>query len=154
MMTELTRHIAVQGNKRRNEEEATRMASCASACLQRVEESRWQRRQERKDAVSGQEDGRHQTDYRVGKTGVLRVVKRAKEEKSSTVTRNVSAGKRQWCLGHGESIVLTLVWQNNVEATVNNTWQIPPFCHMLLVGAGVLDRTNGTHELFFPYNFR
>ena len=104
--------------------------------------------------MSGQEDGRHQTDYRVGKTGALREVKRAKEEKSSTVTRNVCASKRQWCLGNGESIVLTLVWQNNVEATVNNTWQIPPFCHMLLVGAVVLAGSNGTHEMFFPCNFR
>ena len=90
MMTEFIRHIVIQWNKREDEEEATRTASCASASLQRVKESRWQRRQERKDAVSGQEDGRHQTDYRVGIRGARGVAKRKRrEEKSSTVTRNV-----------------------------------------------------------------
>ena len=50
-----------------DEEEATRAASCASASLQRVTESRRQHRQERKDEVSGQKDKKHQADKRVGK---------------------------------------------------------------------------------------
>ena len=75
----------VQKNKWEDEEETTRAASCASASLQRVKESPCQRRQERKDAVSGQEDGKHQADYRVGKTEARGV----KKKKSSTVTRNV-----------------------------------------------------------------
>ena len=68
-------------------EEATRATSCASASLQRVRESRWQHRQDPKDAVSGQEDGKHQANYRVGKTGARRVERRTVQ--SSTVFRNV-----------------------------------------------------------------
>ena len=154
MMTELTRYIAVHGNKREDEEEATCTASCASVSLQCVKESRWQRRQERKGAVPVQEDGRHQIDYRVGKTGAPGLVKRAKEEKSSTVTHNVFVGKRQWCLGNGVFIVPTHMRQNNVKVTVNNTWTIPPFCHMPLEGAVVLDGTRGTHEKILPCNSR
>ena len=57
----------VQKNKWEDEKEATRAASCASASLQRVKESQWQHRQERKDAVSGQRDGNQREDYREGK---------------------------------------------------------------------------------------
>ena len=32
-------------------------------------------------------------------------------------------------------------WQNDVKASVDNTWQISPLRHMLLVGVFVLDRT-------------
>ena len=91
-------------------------------------------RQERKDAVSGQEDGKHREDYRVGKQ---------KHLKEKTVqTSATCGGKRQWCLGSLEPIVSSYVWQHDVKASVNNTWQISPFCHMLSVGAFVLDGTN------------
>ena len=51
--------------------------------------------------------------------------------------------QRQWCLGRSEPIVPSYVWQHDVKASVNNTWQMSPFCHMLLVRAFVLDGTNG-----------
>ena len=80
MLSELTRHIVVQKNKWEDEEEATRAASCASASLQRVKQSWWQRRQERKDAVSGQKDEKHQADCRAGKTGARGEKKREEEQ--------------------------------------------------------------------------
>ena len=52
-------------------------------------------------------------------------------------------GKRQKCLRSLEHVVPSHAWQNDVKASVNNAWQIWPFCHMLLVGAFVLDGTNG-----------
>ena len=52
-------------NKSRNiekkEKEETRSAACASASLPRVQEPGGSERQERKDAVSGQEDGNQET---------------------------------------------------------------------------------------------
>ena len=69
MLPELARHIVVQKNRWEDEEEATRAASCASASLQRVKESRWLHRQERKNAMSVQKDRKYQADNRVGKTG-------------------------------------------------------------------------------------
>ena len=55
----------------------------------------------------------------------------------------------QRCLGSEEPIVPSHAWQNDVKASVNNTWQISPFCHMLLVGAFVLDGSNSYHEESF-----
>ena len=84
-------HEAHHGSKEQweDEEEATRAASCKSASLQRVKESRWQHRQERKDAVSGQKDGEHQADKPRGQD---RSTRRKKEE-DSTVFRNVRGQK-------------------------------------------------------------
>ena len=65
MLSGLTRHIVVQRNK--------------WASLQRVKESWWHRSQERKDAVSGQEDGKHQADFRVGKREARGVEKEEEE---------------------------------------------------------------------------
>ena len=62
--------------------------STLSVSPQRVKESRYQCRHERKDAVSGHEDGRHQKDNRVGKTAV-----RQGNKKNSTDTHNVCAGE-------------------------------------------------------------
>ena len=113
-------HEAYRGSKeqREDEEEATRAASCANVSLQRVKESRWQHRQERKDAVSGQTDGKHQADNRV--TGA----RGGKKEEDSTVFRNTCGGKRQWCLGSEEPTVPSHAWQHDVKASVDNTWQI------------------------------
>ena len=68
-------------------------------------------------------------------------------KKKKTVQSSATCGgKRQWCLGSFERIVPSHAWQNDVKATVNNAWQISPFCQMLLVGAFVLDGTNGYHD--------
>ena len=75
-------------------------------------------RQERKDAVSGQEDEKHREDYREGKQ------KHMKEKQCRLPQRTVA--KRQWCLGSLEPIVPSYVWQNDVKDSVNNTWQISP----------------------------
>ena len=68
-------------------------------------------RQERKNAVSSQEDGKHKADYCGGK-------QEKEEEKNSTMF---------WELEAHCSIVR--VAKKNVKASVNNTWQISPFCH-------------------------
>ena len=94
----------------------------------------------KQDAVPGPEDGKHQADYRVGKTGG-RGGKRRKTVQSSATCGD----RRQWCLGSEKPIVPSHAWQNNVKASVDNTWQISPFRRMLLVGAFVLDGTNGYH---------
>ena len=61
------------------------------------------------------------------------------DEKRSSAT---CGGKKQGCLGSEEPIVPSYVWQNDVKASVDNTWQISPLCHMLLVRAFVLVGTN------------
>ena len=68
MLPELTRHIVVQKNKWEDEEEATRAASCASASLKRVKESRLAT-QTGAEERSVPKDGKYQADNRVGKTG-------------------------------------------------------------------------------------
>ena len=78
-------------------------------------------RQERKDAVTGQNDGKHQADNRVGKTGARGGKRRRTVQSSATC-----GGKRQWCLGSFEPIVPSHAWQNDVRASLDNTWQIPP----------------------------
>ena len=98
-------------------------------------------RQERKDAVSGQQDGKHREDYREGKHGH----KRRTKKKNSAVLQK-GGGKKQWCLGKSEHIVPSHAWQNDVKASVNNAWQISPFCRTPLVGAFVLDGTKGYHD--------
>ena len=102
-------------------------------------------RQEWKDAVSGQKDGTHQADNRVCKTGA-----RGGKRRTTVRSSAMCGGKRQWCLGSEEPIVPSHAWQNDVKASVGGTWQISPFRHMLLVGAFVLDGTNGYHEKIFP----
>ena len=51
-------------------------------------------------------------------------------------------GKRQGCFGSEEPIVPSHTWQNDVEASVDNIWQISPFGHMLLVVVFLFDGTN------------
>ena len=92
--------------------------------------------QERKDAVPGQ-------DNREGNRG-HKGKKKRKTVQSSITCRS----KRQWRLGSFEHVVPSHAWQNDVKASVNNAWQISPFCHMLLVGAFVLDGTSGKTEKF------
>ena len=58
-----------------------------------VSKSPGSKRQERKDAVSGHEDGRHQKDNCAGEMAV-----QGTKTKHSTDTHNICAGKRQWCL--------------------------------------------------------
>ena len=63
-------------------------------------------RQERKDAVSGQEDGKHQADYRVGKTGARGVKRRRTVHTSATC-----GDKRQSCLGSEDPFVTSHAWK-------------------------------------------
>ena len=94
-----------------------------------------------KDAVPGPEDGKHQADNRVGKTGA---------PEGKTVQSSETCGaKMQWYLGSEEPIVPSHAWENDLKASVDNTWQISPFRHMLLIGAIVLDGTNGYHKESF-----
>ena len=44
-----------------------------------------------------------------------------------------------------ESIFPSNTWQNNVKAPVDNTWQIPPLCHLLLLRSFVLDGNDNMH---------
>ena len=69
---------------------------------------------------------------------------RQEHEKESQFVQSSATcgGKRQWCLGSEEPIVPSHAWQNDVKASVDNTWQISPLCHMLSVRAFVLDGTN------------
>ena len=90
-------------------------------------------RQERKDAVSGQEDGKHREDYREGKHE--NGYKREKEKYS--LPQRVEA-KGNGAVGSFEHIDPSHAWQNDVKASVNNTWHISPFCHVLLVGLSCL----------------
>ena len=90
-------------------------------------------RRERNDEVSGQQDGKHREDYRVGKQEL--------KERKTVQFSATSGGKRQWCLGGEEPIVQSYVWQNDVKASVNKNWQVSQLCHMLLVKAVVLDGT-------------
>ena len=92
-------------------------------------------RQERNDAVSGQADGNHREDYRVGKQEHMR-------ERQFVQLSATCGGKRQWCLGSEEPMIPSHAWQNDVKSSMDNTWQISPLCHMLLVRAFVLDGTN------------
>ena len=81
---------------------------------------------------------------------ISRMQPSAREKEVQTVPSFASCGgKRQWCLGRSEHIVPVRLARNDVKASVNNTWQISPFCHVLLVGAVVLDGTNGQHEHSF-----
>ena len=67
-------------------------------------------RQERKDAVSDPEDGKHQADYRVGTTGATGVKRRR------TVQTSVTCGdKRQWCLGSEDPFVTSHPWKKRRE---------------------------------------
>ena len=127
-----------------SEEEATRAASCASASLQRVKESRWQQQTEakgrsvrprRRETTSRQTRGQNKST-------------RSKEKKNSADLATCG-DKRQWCLGSEEPFVASHAWKNDVKASVDNTWQISPFCHMPFVGAVVLDKTNGYQEESF-----
>ena len=59
-----------------------------------------------------------------------------KEEEQNSLPQRV-----EWCLGNEKLIVPSHAWQNDVKVSVNNTWQISPCRHMLLVGAFVLDGT-------------
>ena len=67
-------------------------------------------RQERKDAVSGQKNRKHQADNRVGKQEHLK-------GKKSADLRN----ERRQSNGALGPIVPSCVWQNHVKASVNNT---------------------------------
>ena len=73
--------IAVQRNEWEDEEEAPRAASCASASLQRVKESKWQQQTRSEGRSVSQEDGKHPEDYREGK--------RKHKKENSAVLRNV-----------------------------------------------------------------
>ena len=81
---------------------------------------------ERKDAVSGQEDGKHREDTREGNRRHKRDLNRKRKTVQSSAT-----------CGSFEHVVPSHAWQNDVKSSVNNAWQISPFCHMLFVGAFV-----------------
>ena len=135
-LSELTRHIVVQKNKWKDEEEATRAASCASASLQRVKESRWQQQ-------TGAEGRSVRPRRREASSRLPRVQnKSTRNEKKRADLHNMC---RYGAVGM-KTPLFSHAWQNDVKASVNNTWQISPFCHMLSVGAVVLDGTNGLHE--------
>ena len=137
----------VQKNKWEDEEEASRAASYANASLQRVKIPRWQHRQERKDAVSGPKKKKGN----IKQTTAWARQEHEQEKKSSSVTATC-VSKRQCCLGSEEPIDPSHAWQNDVKASVDNTWQISPFRHLLLVGSVVLDGTNGYHEHSSKHN--
>ena len=96
-------------------------------------------RQERNDAVSGQEDGKRREDYRVGKQEHMK-------DKQFAQSSATCGGKRQWCLGSEEPIIPSHAWQNDVKASVNNAWQIWPFCRTPLERAFVLDGIKNYHD--------
>ena len=136
-LSELTRHIVVQKKKWEDEEDATRAASCANASLQRVKESRWQ--QQTGAEGHSVRPRRRETSCRLprGQTGARR------GQRKKTVQTSATCGdKGNGALGV-EPFVPSYEWQNDVKASVNNTRQISPSCHLLLVGAVVLDGTNG-----------
>ena len=135
MLSELTRHIVVQKNngKTKKKQHARLPAQKPASNVSKSPGGNTDR--SGRDAVSGQEDEKHQAGNRVGKTGA-RGGKRRRTVRSSATC----GGKMQWCLGSEEPIVPPHAWQNDV------TWQISPFRHMLFVGAFVLDGTNGYHE--------
>ena len=85
------------------------------------------------------------TQCQAKKTGNIEKLPRRQTWAQQGKTAEFSAtfgGKRQWCLGSFEHIVPSHAWQNDIKASVNIAWQISPFCHILLVGAFVLDGTN------------
>ena len=94
-------------------------------------------RQDRKDEVSAKKTGNIQKT-----TARANVSTRRKTVQSSATC----GGKRRWYLGRSEHIDSSCAWQDDVKASVNNTWQISPFCHMLSGGAFVLDGTKGYHD--------
>ena len=138
-LPELTRYIAIQKDKWGDEEEASRAASCASASLQRVKESRWQQR----TGAEGRSvrPRRRETSRRHSRRQPW--AQRGKRKRKTAQSSATCRGKRQWRLGSFEHVVPSHACQNDVKASVNNAWQISPFCHMLSVGAFVLDGTNG-----------
>ena len=69
-------------------------------------------------------------------------------ENSTMVAQRAGAQKGNGASGVFEHIVPSYAWQIDVKASVNDTWQTSPFCHMLLIGAVVLDGTNGQHGHF------
>ena len=104
-----------QENREEREGE-TRTASCASASLPRAQEARGNNRQERKDAVSGREDG--------------------SREAGSTLARRQDWTRKE----------IIRIWRKVTVAEVYNVkpasaiaWQISPHCQQHLRGSHVLD---------------
>ena len=112
-------HKAHRGSKNKNEKTKKKQHARLPAQVPASSVSKnpgGNHRQERKDAVSGQEDGKHQADYRVGKTGARGVKRRRTVQSPATC-----GGKRQLCLGSEERFVASHAWQNDVKASVDNT---------------------------------
>ena len=53
-----------------------------------------------------------------------------RKEKKTVQTSGTCRDKGNSALGVKSTIVPSCVWKNEVKASVNNTWQISPFCHM------------------------
>ena len=140
-MSELTRHIEVQKNEWEDEEEASRAASCASASLQRVKESRWQ-----------QQTGAEGRSVRPRRRETSRRLPRGQNRSTRrNIKKQYTLPQRAEAKGNGasgvfEHIVPSHAWQNDVTASVYNAWQISPFCRTPVEGAFVLDGANGYHD--------
>ena len=80
----------------------------------------------------GQEDGNDRGEGREDAT-------RCKEKEVKTVQSSTTCGGcRRWCLGRPAHIAPLYAWQEDVEASVVNAWQIPSFCHFLVAGPSCL----------------
>ena len=119
-----------QGKKGRRE--VPRTASSANASLQRCKNFLVASNGRNvTGAVPGQEDGNDR--------GGHEDATKCKEKEVKTVQSSTTCGGcRQWCLKRPEHIAPLYAWQEDVEASVVKTWQIPSFCHFLVAGPSCL----------------
>ena len=70
------------------------------------------------------------------------------KEKQLLQSSATCGGKRQWCLGSEEPKIPSHAWQNDVKASVDNTWQssIPP--HAVSMGCRASRNQRLTRKIF------
>ena len=135
MLPELTRHIMVQKNngKTKKKQHARLPAKVPASSVSKSPGGNTDR--SGRTQCQAKKTGNIKQTNRVGKTEA-RGGKRRRTVRSSATC----GGNRKWCLRSEEFIVPSHARQNDLKASVDNTWQISPFRRMLLVGAFVLNR--------------